>query len=86
MEKKGFKTLLNNDHELRNDRYIQGRIFGIAEIMCEAFGGYRDRVSKDGDIRYLELWCTEEDYEKFKNYVEKLFPGLCIFHWQYEGK
>lgn len=85
-EKKIFKTLLNNSHELRGDRYVEGRIFGIAEIMCEALGGYRNRVSKDGNIRFLETWCTEEKYEKFKSYVENLYPGLCMFHYHYEGK
>lgn len=100
MERKMFRTLFNKDHKLAKNPYVHGRIFGIAEIICEMagevtviedengnqkmrkkyFGGYW--TNKDDTRRYLETKCTEEQYERFKEYVEKHYPGLCEFYWE----
>lgn len=98
MEKQTFKTLIKKD-----STYVRGRLFGIAEIICEFDGGKEERPDKDGNmrsvrilrghyetnedesIRFLSAYCTAEQYEKFKNYVEDWYPGLCEFYWEPEN-
>ena len=90
MERKLFKTLLKTDHKFYNNAYVRGRIYGIAEIICElwedktlnkktCYGTFM--TNNDGTIRYLETRCTEEQYERFKTYVEDFYPDLCEFYW-----
>lgn len=98
MDKLIYKTLLKNDHKFSMNDYVKGRIFGIAEIICELYGG-KDVVerdgkmherrtyygnffsNKDGTVRFLRMKCTTEQYERFKAYVEDMYPGLCEFYW-----
>lgn len=98
MELRNFKTLINKDHKFGANKYVFGRIYGIAEIICELYEGTRERTDEDGNIhtvgkfkgiyktnkeetvRYLDMKCTAEQYEKFKNYVEEIYPGLCTFN------
>ena len=100
MEKKNFKTLIKNDHKFSSNKYVQGRIFGIAEIICELYGGQERvidskgkertrvtyhggfRTNKDETIRYLQMKCTTEQYERFKALVEEHYPSLCEFYWE----
>ena len=40
-------------------------------------GGYM--VNADKTKEYLEMYCTAEQYERFKEYVEGFYPGLLEF-------
>lgn len=100
MERQTFKTLIKQDHELNGNAYICGRLYGIAEIICELYAGIEELEDDDGIVRvyetyrgswlcsndetlyYLKMICTQEQYEKFKEYVENVFPGLCEFYWE----
>ena len=99
MERELFNTLLNKDHKFFNNEHVKGRILGIAEIICELNGGFKEKTdhngnkklirvfrgfywsSKDGNTVYLQTRCTKEQYEKFKTYVEDIYPGLCTFYY-----
>lgn len=35
----------------------------------------------DGTVQYLQMYCTEEQYEKFEKYVETQYPDLCMFNY-----
>lgn len=35
----------------------------------------------DGSVQYLQMYCSEEQYEKFEKYVETQYPGLCLFNY-----
>lgn len=100
MKKRIFNTLVKQNHKFSKNEYVMGRIYGIAEIICEFDCGtkeiekndgtvitFRDLrgifwTNKDESIRYLKTECTQEQYEKFKEYVENMYPGLCEFYWE----
>lgn len=99
MEKQIYKTLIKNEHKFSGNKYVRGRIFGIAEIICELYGGKESIIDRDGKtrtrralygsfitnkeetVRYLQMKCTTEQYERFVAYVEEQYPGLCEFYW-----
>lgn len=50
MERKTFNSLFNNDHKFSGNEYVEGRIFGIAEVICDLYGGMVEREDDDGNI------------------------------------
>ena len=103
MKKQTFKTLIKKDHMLGDNNYVYGRIFGIAEMLCDIVGEIIECVDKNGDTHfvreyngsfinrptygdlYLSMECTQEQYEKFKSYIEDIYPDLCEFYFEYEN-
>lgn len=56
MEKQTFKTLIKKDHQFSGSEYVEGRILGIAEIICDLYGGTEERPDKDGNLRTVHIW------------------------------
>lgn len=100
MEETKFKTLLNNDHKLRGNEFVEGKLLGMADIICNLQGETREVETKNGEIKkfttyrgvywrnrdgskkWLEIICTREQYEQFKECVEERYPGLCTFYYE----
>ena len=98
-EKKVFFTLVNKEHKLSDNSFARGKILGWAELMCDLYGGYEEKLRPDGEIHIVHTYrggwitteskslhclktkCTAEQYEKFAEYVEERYPGLCTFYW-----
>ena len=81
MEKKIFKTLVK-DHHVKYGRnaYIRGRISGIQLMVCE---GHKTHINKGIDGGILNVCeCYPEQYERFTEIVEEIYPGLCIFNYE----
>lgn len=86
-EKRMFKTMVKNGTEMgkwKGRPYAIGRIHGFMTIICD--GGHSEYASisvNDDERRYvgrvLITKCTEEQYQEFKNVVERNYPGLCDF-------
>lgn len=43
-------------------------------------GGYWHNEEEDYD--YLTVLCTAEQYEKFIEYVDKVYPGSLTYYWE----
>lgn len=56
MEKQVYKTLLNNEHKFADNNYVIGRIFGIAEIICDLYGGTKQYVDEEGNVHDVMLY------------------------------
>lgn len=79
-----FATLIKKEHKLGENEYVQGRINGIMEILCNGKRNGIDepaiagrRIPGVGELMLTE--CEPEQYEVFKNLIEKHHPGLCEF-------
>ena len=63
MEKKTYLSLCNNNHKLSGNNYVEGRIFGIAEIICDLYGGVIECKDDMGNIhnkhKYYGGWWTD---------------------------
>lgn len=68
MERTKFKTLLNNDHKLRGNEFVEGKLLGMAEIICDLRGETLEKETKDGEIRkvteYRGLYRSNRDGSK----------------------
>lgn len=86
MERK-FYTLIKFDHKLGRNEYIQGRIAGYKELLCDGDRNGIDkpalgmRTNSEVGMLYVTM-CEPEKYEIFKDLVEKHHPGLCEFDYQ----
>lgn len=81
MEKIIFKTLVKKDHtKFGGNKYVNGRISGIGYMISESDRKFGNGHIDEGFI-YINKFTTDE-YEKFKQIVEKLYPGLCEFNYQ----
>ena len=86
MERK-FKTLIKETHKHGMNEYVHGRISGYKEVMCD---GVRNGFDEPGfAFKHVPgigsvhtTVCEPEQYEKFKDLVEKHYPGLCEFNYQ----
>lgn len=56
MEGTIFKTLLNNDHKLRGNKFVEGKLIGMAEIICDLRGETREVETKDGKIKKVTTY------------------------------
>lgn len=81
MDKKYLiKTLIRKDHKLGERAYVRGRISGIQSVICRRDIEFGTGVNEEGYILVAE--CTPTQYDDFMNYVEKMYPGLCIFDYK----
>ena len=78
MELKVFGTLVKEDREYCHE-YVCGRIAGIGYMIlgCENTNGWNS--ADDGSI--LVMRCTQEQYDRFTEIIEELYPNLCEFNW-----
>lgn len=81
MEKKLFRTLIKNNTVLGEKSYVQGKISGYQDIICD-----RDEETTFANIgsekgTILTTKCTELQYDAFKKMVEKHYPGVCEFDY-----
>lgn len=91
METRTISTLVKGGHRLAND-YIRGRISGIALTMLGGYSANRliftneklvdANYSTDRRDLIFRHTCTEADYGRFRDQVEYLYPGLCIFDYK----
>ena len=63
MGKQKFTLKLNMDHKHANNAHVTGRILGIAEIMCDLFGGVKERTDNEGTVHNVKTfrggWYTD---------------------------
>lgn len=82
MEKKKFKTLVKADHKLGGNTYIEGRISGMAYVICEVYNSIPHGIKHCDKGMLFQVVCTDEQYANFKDMVEKDYPGLCEFYYE----
>lgn len=84
MEKKTYLTCVKADHKLGKNEYVLGMINGIGHVLCEEpnEGSLASVQTSDGSMILMND-CTEEQYQNFAQTIEKLYPGLCIFDYEY---
>lgn len=83
MEKRIFKTLILKKGRLGKNKYVHGRICGMNLVLC---GGVEsDRrfpLLENRKITIILSECTQKQYNKFKELVEEVYPGICIFDYK----
>lgn len=81
MERRIFNTLVKKEHaKFGDNKYVNGRISGIGYMINESDMNFANTHGNEGFI-YINKFTTDE-YEKFKEIVEKLYPGLCEFDYK----
>lgn len=84
MEKKYFiNTLIKRDHKFGGNEYIIGRISGIGYILS---GEDKDEalIITDKGTIYSNVF-TAQNYDKFINIIDKLYPGLITANYKIES-
>lgn len=85
-EARKFITRISREHKFGNNLFVEGKILGIAE----ALGFNRNEegipfgIGKDENYRYIVIFCTEAEFAKFREIVERnygdgKFVGLIEF-------
>lgn len=85
-ETRKFITRISREHKFGNNMFVEGKILGIAE----ALGINRNEegipfgIGRDDNYRYIKTVCTEEEFAKFREIVERCygcdkFVGLIEF-------
>lgn len=90
MERRTFKTLIKGRHKLC-DEYARARVSAMA---LEIIGNYSSNrlifdeklvdgkpIKETGNL-IMTHECTKEEYAKFRDNVEVVYPGLCIFDYK----
>lgn len=77
MERKEFSTLIKRNHEFGDELFTVGRITGIGFAESGYEIGYTIVEHSKGYIFTKRF--TPEEYDSFRNIIEKFYPGLCIF-------
>lgn len=82
MEKKFFKTLVKDNHDkYGRNTYIRGRVSGIQLMVCgEGHDTYANKGIEGGVL--MTCKCSPEQYERFSEIVDGIYPGLCIFNYE----
>jgi len=83
MEKRRFVTLIREDHKLGGNVYVEGRVTGMAYVICEVYNTIPHGHGHCDEGMVFILDCTKEQYERFIELTEEAYPGLCKFY--YEG-
>ena len=81
MEKRLFKTVWKRDQKFGDDDFHIGKIIGIA-VGMDIFNSKNGRpfpIGVNDDVRCMIVCCTDEEYEKFKELVEKHVFFKCDF-------
>lgn len=79
-----FYTFIKKEHKLGDRLYVHGRIHGFMTLICEEDQGVPSGVGVFGSGTIFVTKTTEEKYAKFKEVVEKHYPGLCEFDVEVE--
>lgn len=80
MEKEEVLTLVRRDDHIHvADEFILGNIVGIGYMISNA-RGYNIMEICEGYLYIKEF--TRDEYDKFKNVIEELYPGLCKFNYK----
>ena len=79
MEKLEVKTLIKRNHKFGENEFILGRISGIGYIVANKKGFALMEIC-EGNVYRNEF--TPDEYDKFMNIIEDLYPGLCEFNYQ----
>lgn len=83
MEKKIFKTLVQEVHKLGKNKYVQGRISGMMNVICNKNNTIEHGVGYIPNVGHIYVAeCTESEYKKFAHRVEEYYPGLCKFDYK----
>ena len=85
MDEQTFGTIIKEKHKFGGNDFIVGKISGIGYMCC---GKTRYAMAQDpkSKVLYIRYKCTKEQYEKFVEIVEGLYPGLCEFYSSVEPK
>lgn len=81
MEKRIFKTVWKRDQKFGDDKFHIGKLIGIA-IGMDIFEGKNGKpygIRMTEDERCMKVYCTYEQYEKFKELVEEYIFFKCDF-------
>ena len=81
MEKrKDVLTLVKDDHKFGGNKYVLGKITGIGYCMSGFTNGFATMYIEEGFIYRHQF--TVDEYDKFINVIEDLYPGLCVFDYK----
>ena len=85
-ETRKFITRISREHKFGNNTFVAGKILGIAEALGIARNedGMSFAMGIDDDYRYIVTVCTEDEFAKFREIVERnynhgKFVGLIEF-------
>lgn len=76
-------TLVKGDHKEGYSTYVRGRVTGIALVMLDIFEVFGLKECADGWV--FGCMCKPRKYRKFAKYIEKRYPGLCVFNYKEES-
>lgn len=86
VETRKFITRISREHKFGNNLFVEGKILGIAETLGinRNEEGIPFGIGKDENYRYIKTVCTEEEFAKFReiverNYCDGKFEGLVEF-------
>lgn len=80
-----FRTLIKKDDKFGDNVFVRGRICGFMTCMCQMNNNKIALAQKKTENGYeLRTVCEPEQYEKFKNFTESHYPGLCVFDYHGE--
>ena len=81
MGKRVFKTTWNRNQNFGEDEFYIGKLIGIAVALdiLKSENGLSYGVGANGSKRYINVYCTEEEYERFKELVENYVFFECEF-------
>lgn len=89
MEKRKIRTFVKMEYTAPNGKkielndYIKGRVHGFMTILCGEDKIYANRriSNDDGEIAgyMFTTYTTEEQYEQFKQVVNRHYSDLCEF-------
>ena len=84
MEKKyTIATLIKWEHTLGTSEYVFGRITGVGYIVSGENKAKALMVTEEGSI-YSNIF-TVQNYDKFINIIDKLYPGLITANYKIES-
>lgn len=72
-------TMVRGDHKLSGNKYVLGKISGIADVIFGDKNMYCWQSHEKENVRYFTVHSKPWKYEKFKKRVEEFYPGLCEF-------
>lgn len=81
MEKRKFRTVWKRDQKFGDDEFHIGKLIGIT-IGMDIFNGEKGKpyaIRVTNDSRCMTVYCTEEEYERFKELAERHVFFECEF-------
>lgn len=81
MDKQKVSTLIKRDHAFGGNEFTIGKISGIGYCISEYDTNFINIDMTDEGYLYTSEF-TPDEYDKFINVIEELYPGLCEFNCQ----